>query len=70
MADISLTRKSARELASLIRTRKLSPVEVLDAHLAMGDRHVDDRPRAEALARHEALAAEWATPLRERLRSI
>ena len=27
-------RKSARELARLIRTRAVSPVEVLDAHLA------------------------------------
>jgi amidase len=34
MADRSLTRKTARELASLIRSRAVSPVEVLDAHLA------------------------------------
>ena len=34
MADLSLTRKSARELAELIRERSVSPVEVLDAHLA------------------------------------
>jgi len=34
MADIALTRKSARELARLIRQRAISPVEVLDAHLA------------------------------------
>jgi amidase len=34
MADLSLTRKSARELAKLIRERAVSPVEVLDAHLA------------------------------------
>jgi amidase len=34
MADWSLTRKTARELASLIRSRAVSPVEVLDAHLA------------------------------------
>jgi amidase len=33
MADQALTRKSARELASLIRSRAASPVEVLDAHL-------------------------------------
>src|SRR3954467_3213327 len=33
MADRSLTRKAARELASLIRSRAISPVEVLDAHL-------------------------------------
>jgi amidase len=35
MADIGLTRKSARELARLIRNRAVSPVEVLDAHLAV-----------------------------------
>lgn len=33
MADLSLTRKSARELARLIRTRAVSPVEVLDARI-------------------------------------
>src|SRR6202158_1543434 len=35
MADETLPRKSACELASLIRTRAVSPVEVLDAHLAV-----------------------------------
>ena len=34
MADVTLTRKSARELARLIRERAVSPVEVLEAHLA------------------------------------
>jgi amidase len=34
MPDETLTRKSATELADLIATRKVSPVEVLDAHLA------------------------------------
>jgi amidase len=38
MADESLTRKTARELASLIRSRAVSPVEVLDAHLAVIER--------------------------------
>jgi len=33
MADASLTQKSARELASLIRSGAVSPLEVLDAHL-------------------------------------
>jgi len=33
MADTSLVRKSARELALLIRTGGVSPLEVLDAHL-------------------------------------
>ncbi|MGB6543722.1 MAG: amidase family protein, partial [Xanthobacteraceae bacterium] len=35
MVDKTLARKSARELARLIRTRAVSPVEVLDAHLAV-----------------------------------
>lgn len=35
MADVSLTRRSARALARLIRTGDVSPVEVLDAHLAV-----------------------------------
>jgi amidase len=35
MPDETLPRKSACELASLIRTRAVSPVEVLDAHLAV-----------------------------------
>jgi amidase len=34
MAGNTLTQKSARELASLIKSRAVSPVEVLDAHLA------------------------------------
>jgi amidase len=38
MPDISLTRRPARELAALIRARKLSPVELLDAHLAVIER--------------------------------
>ena len=33
MSDNHLTRQSARELARLIRTRAVSPVEVLDAYL-------------------------------------
>jgi amidase len=35
MVDKTLARKPARELARLIRTRAVSPVEVLDAHLAV-----------------------------------
>ncbi|HEX4407449.1 MAG TPA: amidase [Xanthobacteraceae bacterium] len=34
MADLSLTHRPARELAKLMRERAVSPVEVLDAHLA------------------------------------
>ena len=39
MAELSLTRKSARELAQLIRTRAISPAEVLDAHLLAIERY-------------------------------
>jgi amidase len=35
MADAALTRKSACELAALIKSREVSPVEVLNAHLAV-----------------------------------
>jgi amidase len=38
MSDAELTRKSARELAALIRDRTISPVEVLDAHLVAIER--------------------------------
>src|SRR6476661_2885024 len=34
MSDNTLVRQSARELARLIRTRAVSPLDVLDAHLA------------------------------------
>jgi amidase len=54
MADLSLTRKSARELARLIRERAVSPVEVLDAHLAA---IADINPRLNAIV---TLAAEQA----------
>jgi len=42
-------------------------LSILDAHRAMDDRHLNDRPLVERLARHEALAREWRQPLRERL---
>jgi hypothetical protein len=47
----------------------LSTRGVLESDVRIGDRHLDDRARVEALARHEALAAEWREPLRERLAS-
>ncbi len=40
---------------------------VEDAHLAMADRHLDDRARTEALAALEVLAKAWRIPLQERL---
>lgn len=42
-------------------------LSVLDAHDAMGDRHLERRDLVAALAEHPALAAEWRVPLQERL---
>lgn len=42
-------------------------LSVLDAHEAMGDRHLERRDLVAALADHPALAAEWRVPLQERL---
>jgi MOSC domain-containing protein YiiM len=42
-------------------------LSVADAHLAMDDRHLEDRDLVERLANHDLLAAEWRIPLRERL---
>lgn len=42
-------------------------LSVLDAHEAMGDRHLERRDLVVALADHPALAAEWRDPLQERL---
>ena len=64
MVDASLTRRPARELARLIRERAVSPVEVLDAHLAVIEAR---NPRLNAIvtlavegARTQARAAETA----------
>jgi amidase len=64
MADATLARTSATKLTALIRARKVSPVEVLDAHLAVIARL---NPRLNAVvtlaadtARIEARAAEAA----------
>jgi amidase len=54
MTDESLTRKTASELAALIHARKVSPVEVLDAHLAVIERV---NPKLNAIV---TLAAEQA----------
>jgi amidase len=35
MADESLTRKSARTLVALVKSRSISPIDILDAHLAV-----------------------------------
>jgi MOSC domain-containing protein YiiM len=42
-------------------------LSVMDAHLAMGDRHLEEPDRLRALADHERLSEEWRGPLRERL---
>lgn len=42
-------------------------LSITDAHLAMGDRHLEDVDRIRALAAHSRLSAEWGDPLRERL---
>jgi amidase len=64
MSDNNLTRKSARELARLIHTRAVSPVEVLDAYLKVIEAL---NPKLNAIvtlvadqARHRARAAETA----------
>lgn len=54
MPDESLTRKSAGELVALIKSRAVSPVEVLDAHLAAIERV---NPKLNAIV---TLAAEQA----------
>jgi amidase len=71
MADESLTRASAVELAALIAARKVSPVEVLDAHLAVIARR---NPKLNAVvtlaadaARTAAHAAEAAVAHGEKL---
>jgi amidase len=54
MSDDTLIRKSARELASLIAARAVSPVEVLDAHLAVIEQ---ENPKLNAIV---TLAADQA----------
>ncbi|HEX4493529.1 MAG TPA: MOSC domain-containing protein [Acidimicrobiia bacterium] len=50
-----------------ISHRDPAGLTVEDAHLAMGDRHLDHRARTEALAEHDALAEQWREPLQARL---
>src|SRR5262245_57283944 len=61
MADKNLTRKTARELAAMIKSRAVSPVEVLNAHLAVIARV---NPKLNAIV---TLAAEQAN---ERARAV
>jgi amidase len=74
MADAALTRQSARELARLIASRAVSPVEVLDAHLA---RIEQVNPKLNAIvtlateqAREAAQAAETAVMRGDKLGSL
>ena len=63
MADKSLARKTARELSRLIRERTVSPVEVLDAHLAVIE---DVNPMLNAIVTLAAEQARAAARLAER----
>jgi amidase len=74
MAEDNLTRKPARELAALIASRALSPVEVLDAHLAVIE---GVNPRLNAIvtlaadqAREAAKAAEAAVMRGDAVQSL
>src|SRR5215475_10314896 len=74
MANKSLTRKTARELAAMIKSRAVSPVEVLDAHLAVIARV---NPKLNAIvtlaaeqAREHARAVEAAVMRGERLGTL
>lgn len=63
MADLTLTRRSARDLARLIRERAASPVEVLDAHLALIE---EINPKFNAIVTLAAEQAREAARLAER----
>lgn len=63
MVDLSLTRKSAGDLARLIRERVISPVELLDAHLAVIEQL---NPKLNAIVTLAAEQAREAARLAER----
>ena len=50
-----------------VERRDPAGLSVLDAHVAMSDRHLEHRALVEALAAHERLADEWRFPLADRL---
>jgi MOSC domain-containing protein YiiM len=50
-----------------VEHRDPAALSVLDAHVAMGDRHLDHLELVRALAGHDRLAHEWRQPLRDRL---
>jgi amidase len=65
MSNASLTRKSAGELVALVKSREITPIEILDAHLSAIDRInpklnaivtlVADQARAGAIAAGDAV---------------
>lgn len=57
MANESLTRKSAGELAALVKSREITPVEILDAHLAVIERVNPKLNAIVTLATEQARAA-------------
>jgi amidase len=74
MADVALTRCSACELAAMIKSRRVSPVEALDAHLAV-IAHVNPKLNAivtlaEPQARDQARAAEEGVLRGEKVGSL
>jgi MOSC domain-containing protein YiiM len=50
-----------------VERRDPARLSILDAHVAMGDRHLDHLDLVRALADHDRLADQWREPLRERL---
>jgi amidase len=60
MPDIAITRLSAREIANLIRRRRVSPVEVLQAHIAVIERLNPEVNAVVTLATEQALQAAHA----------
>jgi MOSC domain-containing protein YiiM len=50
-----------------VEHRDPAHLSIRDAHIAMGDRHLDHLDLVKALAGHDRLADEWRVPLRDRL---
>lgn len=50
-----------------VERRDAAGLSITDAHVAMGDRHLERPELVRALAAHERLADEWRDPLRQRL---
>ena len=50
-----------------VEHRDAAGLSVFDAHVAMGDRHLEHLELVKALANHDRLADQWREPLRQRL---